>query len=64
MGYLGHFRSNAAALELYVYIVCIDCICSNVNLKKYKLNMMTIAVDFDGTCVTHDFPKVGKNIGA
>lgn len=25
---------------------------------------MTIAVDFDGTCVTHDFPKVGKNIGA
>lgn len=25
--------------------------------------MMTIAVDFDGTCVTHDFPKVGKNIG-
>ena len=25
---------------------------------------MTIAVDFDGICVTHDFPKVGKNIGA
>ena len=25
---------------------------------------MTIAVDFDGTCVTHDFAKVGKNIGA
>lgn len=25
---------------------------------------MIIAVDFDGTCVTHDFPKVGKNIGA
>lgn len=25
--------------------------------------MMIIAVDFDGTCVTHDFPKVGKNIG-
>lgn len=25
---------------------------------------MTFAVDFDGTCVTHDFPKVGKNIGA
>lgn len=28
------------------------------------INMLTIAVDFDGTCVTHDFPKVGKNIGA
>ena len=25
---------------------------------------MYIAIDFDGTCVTHDFPKVGKNIGA
>lgn len=23
-----------------------------------------IAVDFDGTVVTHDFPKVGKDIGA
>ena len=25
---------------------------------------MTIAVDFDGTCVTHEYPNVGKNIGA
>lgn len=25
---------------------------------------MIIAVDFDGTCVTHEFPLVGKNIGA
>ena len=25
---------------------------------------MTINIDFDGTCVTHDFPKVGKSIGA
>lgn len=25
---------------------------------------MYIAVDFDGTCVTHDYPNVGKNIGA
>jgi len=24
----------------------------------------TIAIDFDGTCVTHEFPKVGKDIGA
>jgi hypothetical protein len=25
---------------------------------------MVIAVDFDGTCVTHDYPNVGKDIGA
>ena len=25
---------------------------------------MVIAVDFDETCVTHEFPKVGKDIGA
>ena len=25
---------------------------------------MIIAVDFDGTCVTHEFPKVGEDIGA
>lgn len=25
---------------------------------------MIIAVDFDGTCVTHEFPLVGKDIGA
>lgn len=25
---------------------------------------MKIAIDFDGTCVTHDFPLVGKDIGA
>ena len=25
---------------------------------------MIIAVDFDGTCVTHDFPRIGKDIGA
>ena len=23
-----------------------------------------ICIDFDGTCVTHDFPKMGKDIGA
>lgn len=28
-----------------------------------KLNMI-IAIDFDGTCVTHEFPRVGKDIGA
>lgn len=25
---------------------------------------MEIAVDFDGTCVTHDYPRVGKDTGA
>lgn len=25
---------------------------------------MIIAIDFDGTCVTHAFPKIGKDIGA
>lgn len=25
---------------------------------------MIIAVDFDGTCVTHDYPEIGKDIGA
>jgi hypothetical protein len=23
-----------------------------------------IAIDFDGTCVTHDYPQVGRDIGA
>lgn len=26
--------------------------------------MAIIAVDFDGTCVTHEYPNVGKDIGA
>jgi hypothetical protein len=25
---------------------------------------MEICIDFDGTCVTHEFPQVGKDIGA
>ena len=25
---------------------------------------MIIAVDFDGTCVSNEFPRVGKDIGA
>lgn len=25
---------------------------------------MVIAVDFDGTCVTHEYPEIGKDIGA
>jgi hypothetical protein len=26
--------------------------------------MSVIAVDFDGTCVAHEFPKIGRDIGA
>jgi hypothetical protein len=35
-------------------------------LRKRKImeSKITIAVDFDGTCVTHDFPRIGKDIGA
>lgn len=25
---------------------------------------MYIAIDFDGTCVTHEYPHIGKDIGA
>ncbi len=25
---------------------------------------MEICIDFDGTCVTHDYPEIGKSIGA
>ena len=25
---------------------------------------MTINIDFDGTCVTHNFPQIGKSIGS
>lgn len=25
---------------------------------------MIIAIDFDGTCVTHEYPRIGKDIGA
>jgi len=25
---------------------------------------MIIAIDFDGTCVTHEYPAIGKSIGA
>lgn len=32
---------------------------SQLNLK----NKMEIAIDFDGTCVTHEYPYVGKDIG-
>ncbi len=25
---------------------------------------MIVAIDFDGTCVTHDYPEIGKDVGA
>ena len=28
----------------------------------FKFNNKIIAVDFDGTCVTHEFPNVGKDV--
>lgn len=28
------------------------------------ISNLIIAVDFDGTCVTHEYPKVGRHIGA
>ena len=32
----------------------------NLNNK----NGIIISVDFDGTCVSHEFPNIGKDIGA
>ncbi len=33
--------------------------------KKYSpMKKQIIGLDFDGTCVTHEFPKIGKDIGA
>lgn len=28
------------------------------------MKKITICIDFDGTCVTHDYPRIGKEIGA
>lgn len=35
----------------------------NKSMEK-KITPITICIDFDGTCVSHEFPKVGKDIGA
>ena len=32
--------------------------------KHKKIKPITINIDFDGTCVTHEFPNIGKSIGA
>ena len=36
----------------------------NVKGVESRGNGMIIAIDFDGTCVTHEFPAVGRDIGA
>jgi hypothetical protein len=36
-----------------------------MDVEKLKVDIMknlVVAVDFDGTCVTHEFPKIGKEI--
>lgn len=33
-------------------------------MKKKKSDKLTFAIDFDGTCVTHEYPDIGKDIGA
>ena len=32
--------------------------------EKNIVGNMIIGIDFDGTCVTHDYPRIGKEIGA
>jgi hypothetical protein len=33
-------------------------------MTKKKDNSLTFNIDFDGTCVTHEFPDIGSDIGA
>jgi len=33
-------------------------------ILKSIIKHMDICIDFDGTCVTHEFPAIGKDIGA
>ena len=33
-----------------------------IKLADDSKNNITIAVDFDGTCVTHEYPKIGSEI--
>jgi len=35
-----------------------------MSAEERSLDGLVIAVDFDGTCVTHEYPKVGRYIGA
>ena len=36
----------------------------SVATLTFRKKSMIIAVDFDGTCVSHDYPYIGKEIGA
>ena len=36
----------------------------NIESKNDKINPLVIAIDFDGTVVTHEYPNIGKDIGA
>ena len=33
-------------------------------VREFSMKHIPINIDFDGTCVTHSFPKIGKDIGA
>ena len=33
-------------------------------MNRFGEETIVICVDFDGTCVTHDFPYIGKDIGS
>jgi hypothetical protein len=33
-------------------------------MEKKKIMPMVFLIDFDGTCTTHNFPNIGKEIGA
>lgn len=35
-----------------------------MNNFKIKSERITLNIDFDGTCVSHEFPRIGKSIGA
>lgn len=35
---------------------------NGLNKAKFDDSKYTIAVDFDGTCVIHEFPKVGEDV--
>lgn len=36
----------------------------NSNPKPLHLPPIAIAIDFDGTCVRHEYPEIGSDIGA
>jgi len=45
-----------------IYIYCSHC--NKVTLATVEVPVHIIAIDFDGTCVTHAFPAIGEDIGA